>query len=464
MSLFGGWQLMRSIILEKKCNAENSTENGNEHNTENITELSTKSNAVCLVDCNNFFVSCERAFNPSLSGKPVIVLSNNDGCAIARSNEAKKLGIAMGDPFFKIKNIVRKNNIVVLSSNFSLYGNISARIMEILEQSLANVSIYSIDEAFLDFGDNDENFDIYKYCCELAERIYRYTGIPVSIGIAPTKTLAKIANHVVKKENLRARVFDIRKQDIRDAILPKIMVENIWGIGKSWKKKLNNFGIFSAYDLLALDANIRKTYFNIGIDSTIQELKGNAVIELNNVDAPRKQIIVSRSFSRTVENIEIIKESVATFIAKAARKLREQDSVAKAICVFLTTNLHSEIETKYRNSIFLKLEHCTQDTRLLIKSALNGVDRIFRKGLKYKKVGIMLMELSSVENLQLDLFAKPQYTNIHLIDTIDAINNKLGTTKVKFAAEGVRRKFLLEPQKKSPNYLGSWKEIPIARC
>ncbi len=352
-----------------------------------------------LVDCNNFYASCERLFNPSLDNKPIVVLSNNDGCVIARSNEAKALDIKMGEPFFKLKFMIYKYGLKIFSSNYALYGDLSNRVMSVLKESWPETQIYSIDEAFLNF--KTLPFDkMLDFSQQLQKNIYQYTGIPVSIGIGETKTLAKLANNIAKKEpNLS--VFLLRKNDI---YLKKIPVGDVWGVGRQWAVKLTKLGILTASDLQKSELVFIKNKFSVVLQRTASELNGNNCIEIEEGKI-KKSIISSKSFGTMQTEQEAIAQALSAYCSRAAEKLRRQNSVVGYIRVFLYSNQFRQDLPQYSNSIGFKLINNTDDTRKIMKCARYCLNKIFKKGYQYKKVGVVLDDLTSKNCQQLDLFS-----------------------------------------------------------
>lgn len=416
-----------------------------------------------LVDCNNFFVSCERVFNPKLCNRPVIVLSSNDGCTVARSNEAKQLGIAMGEPFFKIKDLVRRHNIAVLSSNFALYGDLSSRVMSIIQETIAQVEIYSIDEAFLNLSDLEDQACVYKTCKDLNLKIEKYTGIPVSIGIASSRTLAKIANHVAKK-NITERIFHLDNQSIINTTLTNCKIRDIWGIGRQYEKKLHTLGITTAAELAKLPESMVKRIFSVPMWRTIQELNGIPSIELRDNTASKKQIMVSRSFGHRVTALSELQEALATYVSSAAEKLRAQQSLAGGLYVFMHTGLHGASESIYKNSLYIPLESHSSDTCTLIYHAKQGLKKLFKNGYRYQKVGVVLCDLSNADNKQCDMFADQNLQhNDNLMATIDNINKKLGKSSIQFAAAGLEKSWRVQSNNRSSDFTSSWQGLPIVR-
>ena len=341
-----------------------------------------------LVDCNNFYASCERLFRPELNGKPVIVLSNNDGCIVARSNEAKALGMPMGAPLFKVKHLIARHKIHVFSSNYALYGDLSHRVMDVLRQMEPDVEVYSIDEAFIALPVT-KVWDRVKYAAELRERVRKHVGIPVSIGIATTKTLAKIANRVAKKEAQFNGVFDLVGNAQIDQVLGKMEVNDVWGIGGRSTEKLKNRGIYTALDLKRADDTwIRKQLTVVGA-RTVMELNGISCISIENAPACPKSIMTSRSFGHPVTDIEDLREAVITFVSIAGAKLRKQGVEAGALNLFISTGPFDE-KAQYSNNQTITLHQPTSSTPELITAALQGLKSLYRLGYRYRKAGVML--------------------------------------------------------------------------
>lgn len=408
-----------------------------------------------LVDCNNFFVSCERVFNPKLKNVPVIVLSNNDGCAIARSNEVKQLGIAMGSPLFKIKHLVRKHKIVVLSSNFPVYGNLSARIMHIIRSYAPQVEVYSVDEAFINLqGISDRE----AFCKQLVKIIDAYTGVPVSIGIGKTRTLAKVANHIAKKRAIDSRVFLL--DNLQE--LQKIEVGDVWGIGRRLEQHLQTLGVYSAAELASMaDATI-KQLFNVVVLRTVRELRGIPCIELQDQSINKGQIMVSRSFGSRITELTVMQEAIATHASTACIKLRKQNLVAGGMHVFLNTGLHGD--EVYKNSLYIKFASVTADTRFIISQAKELLRKLFRVGYAYKKVGVILTDLASGDTMQFDIFGHTNHLQSEkLMQAVDNINKLLGRDTIQFAAAGLGKEWRMRSNNRTPNYTGAWDQIPVVK-
>jgi DNA polymerase V len=422
-----------------------------------------QSTMFALIDCNNFYVSCERAFDPKLRDRPVVILSNNDGCAISRSNEAKKLGIGMGEPFFQMRATVAKHNVAVLSSNFALYGDMSARVMNIIYNSMPEVEVYSIDEAFVNLTSMQNSFDIYKTCQQLVKKLEQYTGIPVSIGIASSRTLAKAANQIAKKQNIPGRVFYFDSAEKTKQILADFKVRDVWGIGRQLEKRLHAMGVVTALELINLPIAIIKNSFSINVQRTVRELKGESCIKLQDNAENRKQIMVSRSFGHRVTELEQLQEAIATYASVACEKLRQQRLIAGGFHVFLHTGLHGASDTVYENSKYVHLPNPSFDTRTIINLAKLALKKLFKPGFRYQKVGIILAELSTADSMQIDIFGDNNLAQSeNLMGLIDEINHKLGKTTLQFAAAGLAKPWKRQATKLSKRYTSSWQELPIA--
>jgi len=417
-----------------------------------------------LVDCNNFYVSCERVFDPSLHGLPVTVLSNNDGCVIARSEEAKELGIPMGAPAFKYEKLFRKEGVLVFSSNYALYDHMSRRVMAILQGSFPTVEIYSIDEAFLDLTSMPVSFSLTDYCRMIRTKISKWTGIPVSIGIGVTKTLAKIANRLAKKNQEFQGVFSFLEHPDRDLFLSDVKVQDIWGIGRSYARLLNSRGICNARDFRDLpDQWIRNNMTIEGL-RTAWELRGVACIPLCQAPSPRKQIIVSRSFGKEVTDIDSLTGSITEYTSRAAEKLRKEGSLASVISVFIQTNPFKGTY-QYHNIATSRLEAPTSYTPELVERATENLLRIFRRGYRYKKSGVILTEINEERSSQLGLFKGPGSSERekNLMDALDRINTTLGKDSLKPASTLNEREWCMKGSFRSRRYTSRWGELPRAR-
>jgi len=393
---------------------------------------------IALIDCNSFYVSCERLFNPKIRNKPVVVLSSNDGCIISRSNEAKALGIKMGEPYFKAKDIIVKNNVHVFSSNYSLYGDLSRRVMRTLKRFNSEIEIYSIDEAFLDLS-NFPDEEIENIGKEIRDIVLQWTGIPTSIGIAKTKTLSKVANHIAKKTKSGV-VSLIGVKDI-DPILEKVEVNDIWGVGKQLTKFFIKNGINNAKQLKNISNTWIKKNSNVLSSRTAMELRGISCIDLEIQDSKRKSCVVSRSFGKKVETFQELKESVTNYCLNASEKIRSESLIAKSVTVFLRTSPFQNRGIYYSNSKTIDFPIATDNSIEIVKAAINGLKDIFKRGYKYQKVGVMLSGLSNLENKN-NLFSSSKDEKIKsLMRSIDSTNCRYGRSALSLASGGVNKKW-----------------------
>ena len=406
--------------------------------------------SIALIDCNNFYASCERIFNPKLIGHPIVVLSNNDGCIIARSKEAKKLGIKMGEPYFKTKNIIEKNNVRVFSSNYSLYGDISQRVMEILSSFASDIEIYSIDEAFLNLN-GFENYELNTYCHKIRKIIKKWVGIPVSIGVAPTKTLSKIANLLAKKKlNYNGGCILKNLIEIKNA-LKLIPIEDVWGIGRKLSLFLKKYNINSAYHFSQMDRGwIRKNMGVVG-EKTYLELNGISCLDLDLLPSDKKSCCVSRSFSKPIEKLLDLEESISTYGSRVSEKIREEGLAAESLSVFVLTNHFKRREKQYSNSIKMHLPFPTNNSINIIKSALEGIRKIYRPGYRYKKTGVILYGLSKY-NTTKGLLDYDREVSDSIMNAVDKINNKYGSSTLKVASEGLEKVWKMKRANVSPCY------------
>ena len=417
---------------------------------------------IALVDVNNCFVSCERVFAPSLEGRPVVVLSSNDGCVVARSNEAKALGIPMGIPWFKAKGIAQ--GVVPLSSNFALYADMSNRFMSILSAFSPNIETYSIDECFLDFS--GFSFDLSGYAQQIRKRVKQWIGLPVCVGIGSTKTLAKLANHVAKKRSEWQGVCDFTSMEEArlDRLFSEIDVGEVWGVGKKLKEGLDSIGIGSVFELKSADQARMKALFGINLGRMVSELNGNACRDLEIVSPNQHGIMSSRSFGRGVFACEELEEAASLHVSIAAQKLRAQGSVCGAVQVYIRTSPFSL--DAYAMGSTVPLMDSTDDTLLLIKAALSGLRRIYRPGYAYAKAGIVLIELSDKRRQTADLFADREEASkrSRLMKTLDEINLRHGRNKVGPGISGISadRSWSTKKGNRTPAYTTDWKALPVA--
>jgi DNA polymerase V len=410
---------------------------------------------IALCDCNNYYVSCERVFNPKLDGKPVVVLSNNDGCVVARSNEVKALGVQMGTPAFQLRDLIQQHDIQVFSSNYTLYGDLSRRVVATLEEFTPEVEVYSIDEAFLNLA----GLDAEGISWNIRQTVNQWTGIPVSIGIAATKTLAKIANSIAKRQS---GVFVLEKPE---PVLTDLPVTEVWGIGGRLALRLAAQGIQTALQLR--DANLSLIRQELGVVGvrTVLELRGIACLPLELCPQPRKSCCVSRGFGRPVEKLQELKEAVASYTSRAAAKLRRDDLVAGGITVFITTSRFQPAAAQYGNSKTLVLPYPTNDTPTLVRAALQATEQLFLPGYTYKKAGVLLLELSPSEIAQQNLFVDEALMENHrqLMAVVDSLNRQFGAGTVRYAAEGLQQDWGMKAEMRSPRYTTQWDELMVAQ-
>jgi DNA polymerase V len=404
-----------------------------------------------LIDCNNFYASCERVFNPSLNGKPIVVLSNNDGCVIARSTEAKALGIPMAEPAYKLKELIETNQIHVFSSNYVLYGDMSHRVMTTIASFVPEMEIYSIDEAFL-LLDGFENIDLKEFGEKIVRTVRRNTGIPVSLGFAPTKTLAKVANKFAKKYKNYKGVCIIDTDEKREKALKLTQIGDVWGIGRQYSKKLQYYNINTAWEFTQRTKSWVRHTMGVTGERTWLELNGIPCIEMDR-STTKKSICTSRSFGEKLTELTPVSEAVANFAASCAEKLRKQHSLASVIMVFIHTNPFATNQPQYSNQMVLQLPVPTNDTTELIDYALRGLKSIFKKGYRYKKAGVIIAEIVQERPLQADLFDVRDRAKFNkVMSVMDNLNDSYGRQKVKIAAQGFDRKWKLKNEKLSPCY------------
>ncbi len=417
--------------------------------------------SIALIDVNNFYVSCERVFNPKLIGKPVVVLSNNDGCAVARSNEAKALGVSMGAPWFKLKDLAKQHGIIGLSSNYALYADMSNRVMSILRDYSPDQEVYSIDESFLDLT-GFQSRDLIKYGQHMRKRILRWTGLPVCVGIGSTKTLAKLANHCAKKQPVFNSVCNLNNlsNSELDLLLSQIDVGEIWGIGRKLAPKLQALGFNTVLDLKNANPERLRQQFSVVMEKTIRELNGTVCIELEDIAPPKQQIMSSRSFGQSVQDYNSLAESITLYVSTAAVKLRKQQSLAGSIYVYIATSPFKLDDKQYSNGIRIPLPSPTDDTRQLVNIALWALKQIYRPNYSYDKAGIVLSELVTRQHLQNDLFARLPSSDA-LMTVMDVINRKMGKESIKLASEGFVRPWRMKQGNKSPSYTTKWGDLPV---
>ena len=391
-----------------------------------------KKKVFALIDCNAFYVSCERVFNPKLNNKPVVALSNNDGCIIARSKEAKALGIKMGVPLFKVKDIVERENVIVFSSNYTLYADMSRRVMNIISEFTPSIEVYSIDEAFIEL--TNMNVDYESYARHMRKVILQYTGIPVSIGIASTKTLTKVANHIAKDDESLEGVCSLIQHENLDQVLEDTNVADVWGVGRQLSKKLIANGIFNAKLLKNCeDAWVRKMMSVNGL-KTVSELREISCLDLEETSATRKSCCTTRSFGKPLINLEDIEQAVTTFARRATERIRGENLIASTVSVFLRTNPFDR-NRYYSNSSTTTLSYPTYDTVQIVKTALQLTKIIFRENYKYKKAGVLLSGLYEKGTETKDLFSETRYRSPKLMSAVDQINERYGSDTIQIATE-----------------------------
>jgi len=411
-----------------------------------------------LVDCNNFYASCERVFNPKLNKKPIVVLSNNDGCVIARSNEAKKLGIKMGEPAFKITSLIKKYNIEIFSTNFALYGDMSQRVMNIIADTIPQIEIYSIDEAFLDLHQfkNEELLKVGRY---IREKILKYTGLPVSIGIGKTKTLSKVANHVSKKEPSYKGVFMVEDSN-QDNILEKIPIEKIWGVGSKSKKFLYYHGIKTAKQLKESKLKWIRTHLSITGERMVKELQGISCHGIDLSSNSKKSICTSRTFGKMVTSYNDLSSSIAMYTVRCAEKLRMQHSSAMLAHIFISTNPFRKNGKQYINYKTIKFPIATHDTGEMLSYILKKLKAMYKEGYKYKKAGVIVSGIIPNSQVQCNIFdSVNRLKSSKLIGVVDKINKKLGRDSIRYASQGYYRKWKLKQERLSPCYTTRWEDL-----
>jgi len=420
----------------------------------------SKKNKIALIDCNSFYVSCERLFNPKIINKPVVVLSNNDGCVISRSTEAKKIGIKMGEPYFKVKELVKKNNIHIFSSNYALYGDLSRRVMKTLKSFSEKMEIYSIDEAFIDLSHIKEK-EIESYGKEIRERILRWTGIPTSIGILNTKTLSKIANHIAKKNKSGVKYL---KENI-DENLKNFYISDIWGVGKQLSKLYIKNGIDTAYKLKNISNSWVRKSTNVLGAKTVMELRGIPCIDIETQESKRKSCCVSRSFGKKVESIEKLKESITTHCLNAAEKIRSESQLTKSITISIRTSPFDKYRKYYSNSITVDLPIATSNSIELIKSAIEGLNQIYKYGYFYQKSGVTLSKLQDNSHNELNLLT-PLMDNKSkdLMKAIDFTNSKYGRSAVSIAQAGIDNTWRMRKDHSSYIDTARFESLPVIKA
>ena len=420
-----------------------------------------------LVDCNNFYASCERVFQPKLNGKPVVILSNNDGCVISRSNEAKAVGVPMGVPLFKIKELVKEKNIAVFSSNYALYGDLSNRVMAILGQFSPNLEIYSIDEAFLNF-DGMSVLDHDLYGIQMKNRIQKWVGIPVCVGFAPTKALAKVANKIAKKfQDRTSGVYTIDTDEKRIKALKWTKIEDVWGIGNRTTKKAKLRNINTAFDFIQLqhESWIRKELGVVGLRLKY-ELEGKSVLDLEPIPNQKKSIATTRSFPKQISDFDLLRERVATFASICAEKLRKQNSCCHTIIVMLVIDRHTVTTSKYYFNMAVTLPYASNSTLTISNAAIDILKKLYvgNENIKFKKAGVIVTEFIPEDQKQFQLFEEENPKHLALMKSIDFLNNKIGDKKVKLAAQNLNLTWNMKQNHLSQKFTTNFKDILEIKC
>ena len=415
-----------------------------------------------LVDCNSFYASCERVFRPDLRTKPVVVLSNNDGCVVALTKEAKNLGVKMCDPWFKIEREFKQKGGVAFSSNYELYGDISSRIMSILEELAPKVEVYSIDEAFLDLTGISHCMNLEEFGRTCQKQIMQYTGMPVRVGIGPTKTLAKAASYGAKRYPTTQGVLDITDLYRREKLMTLMPVNEIWGVGRRLNKRLISQKVLTTFDLINMNIEQVRKQFSIMLVNTIRELKGESCIPLDNAPSPKKQIVVSRTFSTRVTELDYLEEAVSDYAARAAEKLRKEGKTCKMLSVFIRTNPFRKQDIQHREIRSFSMLYPTNDTRDLIKHAKLLLKDLYKEGFNYNKAGIMLNNFFDETTYQLDLFKKKDRNSkdFKMMALLDQIN-KSSLGQISFLAQGIKKEWSMKRQLQSPRYTASLKDVLV---
>lgn len=413
-----------------------------------------------LADCCNYFAACEKLFRPDLKHVPVIVMSSNDGCVIARSREAKALGFKMGQPFFECREMIDRNGVAVFSSNFALYGDISQRVMTVLEQLCPRIEIYSVDECFLDASGIP---DLLGFGQHLRSTVLQWTGIEVGIGFSRTKTLAKLANHAAKQYPATGGVVDLTDRQRQLRLMKLVPVGEVWGVGRKYAERLANLGIHTALDLAQANPKNIRQQFSVVLERTVAELNGEACQTLEEIAPASQQIIRSRSFGARVTELAQMRQAVTEFTARAAEKLRSERQAAKRLSVFIRTSAFNSKEPQYSNQASISLATPSSDTRVLVAGAMRVLEGIWKDGYRYAKGGVMLAELSSADGVQGDLFASSDRPrSAELMKVIDQINRS-GKGRVFLAGQGLHREWDIRRQFLSPAYTTRWEDLPRVR-
>ena len=419
---------------------------------------------LALVDCDNFYASCERVFRPDLKKTPIVVLSNNDGCVIARSKEAKAMGIKMGVPWFQVKKKYLAQGGKVFSSNFPLYGDLSKRVMNILDGMVKRIEIYSIDEAFLDLQHIQNINQAHEFGVYCRNTIRQWVGIPVRIGIAPTKTLTKVASHIAKNANGGTGVCCLSNQKDISHILKALPIREIWGVGHNLARQLNQLGVYSAYELVQMDIRFIRKKFSVVLERTVRELRGESCIQIDDHSEPKKQIVVSRSFRSRIKHLSALKPLISNFAVRAGEKLRQEKQKCSQISVFISTSRFNK-QLQYRGFDSFQLPYPVDDTRSILMGANKVLNTIFRDGYPYAKAGILLSQFSHPAFIQKSLFAVTDQQHLkqdtNLMQTIDELNG--AQTQIYYASQCPAGLSPIQKEMVSPKYTTNWWELPTTK-
>lgn len=415
-----------------------------------------------LVDVNSFYASCETAFRPDLKGRPVVVLSNNDGCVIARNAEAKMVGVKMGDPYFKQKDLFRRYGVVCFSSNYELYADMSSRVMFTLEALSPRCEIYSIDEAFCDLAGVRNCRVLADFGRELKDAVYQNTGLAVGVGIAQTKTLAKLANHAAKKwQRQTGGVVDLSNLDRQRKLMAALPVDEVWGVGRRISKKLEAMGIKTVLDLADTDIRFIRKHFNVVLERTVRELRGEPCLELEEYAPVKQEIVCSRSFGERISDYDAMRQAICSYASRAAEKLRGEHQYCRFISTFVKTSPFALNEAYYGNSASVKLITPTQDSRDIIAAATRSLDAIWKDGHRYQKAGVMLGDFFSQGIAQLNLFDDnaPRRGSEKLMEVLDHLNAKEGKGALYFAGQGIQQQWAMKREMLSPRYTTRYEDL-----
>ena len=418
-----------------------------------------------LVDCNNFYASCEKLFRPDLADTPVVVLSNNDGCVVARSKEAKKLGIKMGVPVFQVRDVLHKQGVVAFSSNYALYADMSQRVMSTLENLAPRVEVYSIDEAFLDLTGINYSLSLTEFGLQVRRIVHKHTGINVCVGIAPTKTLAKLANHAAKTWHNTGGVVDLTCTERQRKLLALLPVGEVWGIGGKLTKRLQQLGIDTALQLADAEPEFIRQHFSVVVERTVRELRGESCLALEQLAPTKKQIISSRAFGDRITDKQQMQEAISEYVSRACKKLRQEQQHAQHLTVFLRTSPFSDTDAPYSASKSIALDTPSSDTRVFLAKAMQLLEALWVNGYRYAKAGVMLADFYDPGVYQPSLFDTPPVqkdTDKKLMQLMDTLNSKHSKT-LWFASQGTKQEWSMKRELLSPAYTTDWQQLPVVK-